>query len=145
MCYMTVLSTTSSADLAQYSNVLVDFSRELPGLAEERFLMHEFKWFIGSRSGCSCDLRHLGAGSEELGFSEPAEWFPEETEDIEATRMICAIIRRLVSLGEQVDCVDAWASDSPPSSPLTGDIEVDLSAVKDTEFRFFERHRFTFT
>lgn len=145
MCYMTVLSTTLSLDLAQYNTALVNFSRDLPGVAEEGFLTHEFKWFVGSRSGCSCDLRHLCAGSEELGFGEPAEWFPEEAEDIEATRMICAIIRRLVSLGEQVDCVDGWASDSPACSPLSGVIEVDLSAVKDTEFRFFERHRFTFT
>jgi hypothetical protein len=141
---MTVLSTTSCTDLSLHNTDLIRFSRELPGVPEERFLTHAFKWFVGSRSGCSCDLRHLSAGSIELGFGEPEEWFPEESDEIDATRNFSEIVRNLVSLGEQVDCVDAWASDGQAAASLAGDIEVNLSAIRDTEFRFFERHRFTF-
>jgi hypothetical protein len=65
---MTVLSTTSQADLATHNNDLVKFSKALPGVLEEKYLAHPFKWFIGSKSGCSCALRHLCVSSVELGF-----------------------------------------------------------------------------
>ena len=144
MCYMTVLSTTSAADLSVDNNELVQFSKALPGVAEERHLAHEFKWFIGSKSGCSCEFRHLYVSSVELGFGEPEDWFPEEASDIDATRQVLRKIRSLVAEGEQVDCVDAWASDNKVDAPLAGETEVDLSAVSDAQFRFFEMHRFTF-
>ena len=36
MCYMTVLSTTSQADLATHNNDLMKFSKTLPGVLEEK-------------------------------------------------------------------------------------------------------------
>ena len=144
MYYMTVLSTTSQADLATHNNDLVKFSKALPGVLEEKYLAHPFKWFIGSKSGCSCALRHLCVSSVELGFGEPEEWFPEEASDIEATKQVAATIRALVTEGAKVDCVDAWAHELMDAAPLGGDIEVNLSEVSDTSFRFFEMHRFRF-
>ena len=144
MCYMTVLSTTSEADLATHNNELVKFSKVLPGVPEEKYLAYPFKWFIGSKSGCSCELRHLYVSSVELGFGEPEDWFPEEASDIEATKQIASTIRALVKDGSRVDCVDAWAHEQKEAEPLGGDIVVNLSEVSDTSFRFFEMHRFSF-
>jgi len=143
MCYMTLLSTTSNEDLSQQNDNLVRFSRDLPGLAEESHLAHPHRWFIGSRDGCSCGFRHLYVDSVDLGFAEPQEWYPEEPEDIEATRRLAATIRRLVDGGAQVDCVDAWDHGSDANG-LSGTIHVDLAAVPDQALRFFENHRFVF-
>jgi hypothetical protein len=144
MCYMTVLSTSCETDLTVNNNEFVKFSKSLPGVPEEKYLAHAFKWFIGSKSGCSCELRHLYVSSVELGFGEPEEWFPEEPGDINATKQIAATIRALVSSGAEVDCVDAWAHEQKEAAALAGDITVCLSDVSDTKFRFFEVHRFSF-
>ncbi len=144
MCYMTVLSTTSDADLAVGNSETVQFSRELPGVPEETYLRFKNKWYVGSNSGCSCEFRHLLVASVELGFGPPEDWFPEAPSDVEATRHVIRSIRALVETGEQVDCVDAWAHGQESADPLAGDIEVDLPQVSDEAFRFFESHRFTF-
>ncbi len=144
MRYMTVLSTTSDADLAVGNNETVQFSRELPGVPEETYLRFKNKWYVGSKSGCSCEFRHLYVGSVELGFGPPEAWFPEAPSEIEATRQVIRSIRALVESGEKVDCVDAWAQGQESADPLAGDIEVDLTQVSDEAFRFFESHRFTF-
>jgi hypothetical protein len=145
MCYMTILSTTADTDLSVHNNELVTFTTSLPGIPEEQYLTHKFKWFIGSQSGCSCEFRHLYVDSVSLGFGEPEDWLPEEPGKIEATRQISAVIRSLVKSGAEVDCVDAWAHDQDSVEPLAGEIEVDLSEISDSAFRFFEMHRFTFT
>ncbi len=144
MCYMTVLSTTTDTDLTVHNNELVRFTASLPGIPEERYLAHTFKWFIGSKSGCSCALRHLCVASVELGFGEPEDWFTEEAGDIDATKQIAATIRSLVNNGAQVDCIDTWAHGQQDADPLAGELTVKLSEVSDTEFRFFEMHRFAF-
>ena len=144
MCYMTVLSTSSDADLAAGNNELVRFTRELPGIPEESYLQYKYRWYLGSKSGCSCEFRHLYVNSVGLGFEVPQEWFPEEPSDIEATLQVAAAIRVLVEGGESVDCVDAWAHGQTVADPLAGDIQVNLSEVSNERFRFFESHRFTF-
>lgn len=144
MCYMTLLSTTSVADLSLRNNEIVRFSAELPGIPEQKYLAFPRKWFVGSQSGCSCSFRHLCAGSIDLGFGEPEDWFPEEASDIEATRQVATVIRALVESGESVDCVDAWAHGQLDAPPLEAQINVSLADVSDTSFRFFENHRFTF-
>jgi hypothetical protein len=141
---MTVLSTNSETDLAAHNTDLVKFSKTLPGVPEEKYLAHQFKWFIGSKSGCSCEFRHLYVTSVEFGFGEPEDWFPEEASDIEATKQIATTIRALVSSGAEVDCVDAWMHAQQDAAQLAGDVVVNLSEVSDASFRFFEMHRFTF-
>ena len=144
MCYVTLLSTTSANDLAAHNSKLVTYSRALPGVPEEKYLRHANKWYLGSKSGCSCDFRHLYVGSVSLGFGEPEEWYPENPEDIEATRQVISLIRKLVSAGAEVECVDAWAHGQDEAEPLAGDQEVNLAEVGDAQFRFFEGHRFAF-
>lgn len=140
MCYSLILSTTSDRDLAASNNDAVIFSRALPEIPQVSELKHVHKWFVGSRSGCSCSFRHLY--SVDLGFSEPVEWHTENQEDIDATLQVIAIIRELVASGESVDCVDAWG-DPPGPVPVT-ELTVDLKRVRDREFRFFENHHFVF-
>jgi hypothetical protein len=144
MCYMTILSTTADIDLTAHNNELVRFSMSLPGVPEEKYLAHRFKWFIGSESGCSCEFRHLYVDSVSLGFGEPEDWLPEEPTKIEATKQISAVIRSLVRSGADVDCIDAWAHDQDAADPLAGELEVNLAEISDSAFRFFEMHRFTF-
>ena len=144
MCYMTLLSTTSDANLTLGNNDLVRFSQTLPGIPEEIYLRFKNKWYIGSQSGCSCEFRHLYIGSVELGFGLPEDWYPEGPHQIEATLQVIATIRSLVDSGESVECIDAWAHGEAAPTAIAGEIEVNLSELSDEAFRFFENHRFSF-
>jgi hypothetical protein len=143
MCYILFLSTDSTAELSTCNSSLLQFSRELPDQAEVALLEHPQKWFVGSRSGCSCDFRHLTVESVELGFDEPVDWYPEEPEAIEATLAFIKAIRPLVDQGARVDCIDTWNHDDEFAN-LAGTTRVDLSRVDDRAFRFYENHRFVF-
>ena len=141
MCYVVLLSTTSSVDLGADSSELVKFERELPqGAAIDR-LLYPHRWYVGSKSGCSCTFRHLL--STELGFGAPEEWYPEEPDEIAATLELVRVVRRLVEEGERVDCVDAWEH-ADPSLVSAASRTVDLARISDEEFRFFENHHFVF-
>ena len=144
MCYITIISTTLDIDLTVHNNDLVKFSKALPGVPEEKYLAHPFKWYLGSRTGCGCGFRHLHPTSVSLGFGEPEEWSPEEPSDVEATKHIAAIIRSMVVDGGEVDCLDIWAHGQEVDPGLAGEIEINLSDITDAAFRFYERHRFTF-
>ena len=144
MCYLTLLSTTSDIDLSLSDTPLLRFSAAMPGVPEERYLRFAHRWHVRSASGCSCQLRHLMTPTKDFGFCEPVDWFPEDAQDVEATRGFAVIVRELASGGERVDCVDAWAHGQPEPAPLAGDLEVDLCAVPAASFRFFENWRFSF-
>ncbi len=142
MCYQVILSTTSKEDLSSYNGDLIRFSIELPEIPETSLLKYLHKWYLGSQSECSCTFRHTRADS--LGFGEPEDWYPESTEAVEATLKVVEIFRELVSQGNQLDCVDVWEhEDMYPAK--AGDMEVDLSKIKNSEFRFFENYYFNFT
>lgn len=142
MCYVLLLSTTANLDLSEHNNDLVRFSRELPDIADTVKLRYPHRWYIGSKSRCSCSFRHLY--SIELGFGEPVEWYEEDMDDIRATIQVIGLIRRLVECGEKVDCVDAWDyKETHPSAKA--ELEVDLDIISDKAFRFFENHHFEFT
>jgi len=143
MCYMLLLATDASDDLATFSDELLSFECELPGVPAERLLTLPQRWFVAAPKSCSCDLRHLHVSSIELGFSEPVAWYPEEPEAIEATGRFIAVVRRLVERGAQVECVDAWY-DTPLEAMVAEPVTVDLSQVRDAQFRLFENHRFVF-
>ena len=140
MCYELILSTTSNRDLAASNTELVRFSRDVPAIAEVSDLKYAYKWYVGSRSECSCSFRHLY--SVDLGFGEPVDWYKEEQEDIDATLQVIAMIRSLIASGESVDCIDAWPR---PDTSGTTELMVDLRTVSDREFRFFENYHFIFT
>jgi hypothetical protein len=142
MCYIVVLSTDSPVDLSGENDRLIAFSRELPDRVDVDQLAYPHRWFVGSAHGCSCGFRHLHVSSIELGFAEPVDWFPEEPDDVEATRKFAAIVRRLVEQGAHVDCVDAW--EHGDSRALSGIVDIDVGQVSDARFRFFENHRFVF-
>ena len=74
MCYSLYLSTSSSEDLAGHNSELLRLAR-LDGTEPEGadLLRNQERWYVGSKSGCSCTFRHLF--SVELGFGEPVDWF----------------------------------------------------------------------
>jgi len=141
MCYVLLLSTTSDEDLAAHNTELVRFSRDVRSISDVSKLKYPHQWYVGSRSGCSCSFRHLY--SVDLGFGEPADWYEEEPQDIEATLQIISIIRALVAGGESVDCINAWEHQGMLPGPAS-ELDVELGALTDREFRFFENHHFTF-
>lgn len=145
MCYMIILSTTASDDLSLANSELLTFSKDLPGIAAESLLRYNNRWFVGSSSGCSCEFRHLGTPSFELGFAEPVDWFQENESAIEATRQFSKVIRALVERGEQVECIAHWAASPCEFEAAFGEMEINLNVVTDTTFRFFENQRFSFT
>ena len=140
MCYALILSTTSNEDLSQFNREDIRFNQQVPDRLPANLLLYPNKWYIGSRTGCSCSFRHLY--EPDLGFGIPEDWFPEEETDIEATKMFVHVVRSLLSTGERVDCIDAWDGNSErPFSQLS----VNLSQIRDEEFRFFENHHFDFS
>jgi hypothetical protein len=141
MCYELILSTTSDADLSQFNDDGLRFDNSYPDRASFAHLLYPHKWYIGSRTGCSCAFRHLY--EPEHGFGAPEAWFVEGPADIEATLKFIRLVRSLIAKGERVDCVDLWAgSDVAPHPPIS--MNVDLSQIREEEFRFFENYHFDF-
>jgi hypothetical protein len=139
MCYALILSTTSSEDLSQYNREEIRFNQAVPEHLPVDRLLYPSKWYVGSRTGCSCAFRHLY--EPDLGFGVPENWFPEEESDIQATQIFVRFVRSLLAKGESVDCTDAWDGKSEmPFARLT----VNLSQIRDEEFRFIENHHFDF-
>jgi hypothetical protein len=141
MCYELILSTTSGDDLSQFNDEGIRFDGSHSERPSFSHLLYPNKWYIGSRTGCSCSFRHLY--EPEQGFGIPEEWFQEEASDIEATLKFIRLVRSLIAQGKHVDCVDLWAGSGAPSKPPVR-MDVDLSRIRDEEFRFFENYHFDF-
>ena len=142
MCYAVYLSTDSTADLSVHTTDLVRLER-LNGERQDPvvgLLMFTNRWYIGSKSGCSCTFRHLV--STELGFGEPEEWYPEDQDALQATKHLYEVIAILLSAGHAVDCLDRWEGTEPKDIHT---LAVCLHEVSREAFRLFENHRFTFT
>ena len=142
MCYSVYLSTDAEGDLTLHNTPLLRFAkgltpeeREIPGL-----MRYPHTWYVGSKSGCSCTFRHLH--SIDLGFSAPVDWYPEDPDELEATKLFYDIVSNLVMEGSHVDCISLWAGAAKNGVPT---LEVDLSSIKREAFRFFENHHFIFT
>lgn len=140
MCYLLYLSTTSPEDLSNHNSELINFQRcEVADDARLSLLGNQEKWFVGSKSGCSCTFRHLS--SVELGFGEPQDWYPEDEDELQATAELYRVIARLVGAGNRVDCLDIW------EGAEVADIKtkvVNLNAVSEKALRLFENHHFVF-
>lgn len=140
MCYELILSTTSSEDLSKFNEEKIRFEKEIPSRLPADSLSYPNRWYVGSRTGCSCTFRHLYDSG--LGFGVPVDWYPEEQSDIEATLLFVRLIKSLLLMGENVDCIDLWEGNGEePFHPIS----VNLSQIRDEEFRFFENHHFDFT
>ena len=140
MCYVLILSTTSTDDLSRFNNDGMKFDGKIPDHLPAGHLLYSNKWYVGSRTGCSCSFRHLYGPEFEFGI--PEDWFPEEKADIDATLEFIRLVRSLIIKGEHVDCIDAW-DDLEGPEPVAS-LSVNLSKIRDEEFRFFENHHFDF-
>ena len=141
MCYELSISTTSNIDLSQFNDERILFDNSHPERPSFNHLRYPNKWYIGSRTGCSCSFRHLY--EPEHGFGTPEDWFLEQPSDIEATLKFIRLVKALIAKGERVDCVDLWAGSNPSTgSPVH--MNVNLSRIRDEEFRFFENYHFDF-
>jgi len=116
------------------------FDGKIPDHLPAGHLLYSNKWYVGSRTGCSCSFRHLYGPEFEFGI--PEDWFPEEKADIDATLEFIRLIRALVIKGEHVDCIDTW--DGQGAGEPVASLPVNLSKIRDEEFRFFENHHFDF-
>jgi hypothetical protein len=139
MCYALLLSTTSTEDLAKFNTGSLRFETAIPARLSADKLLYPNKWYVGSRTGCSCSFRHL-AGPE-FDFGVPQDWFPEEQLDIEATLQFVSVVRSLLSNGARVDCIDLWEGHDAEAIPW---VSVNLGLITDEEFRFYENHHFDF-
>ena len=140
MCYILFLSTSSLIDLSAESTTLVRFENLRADDIIAAGLHYSYKWYVGSKSGCSCSFRHLL--TSDLGFGKPEDWFPENDGDIDATRTFVLVVRKLLYDGHRVDCMDTWHG---AKSAEIVKMEVDLGGIADDEFRFFENYHFVFT
>jgi hypothetical protein len=102
-------------------------------------LKHQHKWFIGSKSECSCTFRHLHPSAVQLGFGAPEDWCPEEQDQIDATRELYGILKEIVQRGQQVEVLDCWIGDEEKEATVIG---VSLAEVPVDHFRLFEGYLF---
>jgi hypothetical protein len=140
MCYELYLSTSSSEELTEHNSELLRFERREPSRNEiAGVLLNPQRWFVGSKSGCSCTFRHLAGG--DLGFDEPQDWSPEDQDNVRATAELYRVIASLVGGGNRVDCVDLWPSNESAEFQT---LSVSLAKVPEKAFRLFENYRFVF-
>lgn len=141
MCYMVYLSTDCADDLSRQSSDLVRF--EKPSVETDspcpRILKHDHKWFVGSKSKCSCTFRHLCRESVDLGFGAPEDWFPEEQDEIDATHQLYELLTEIVQRGHQVEVLDCWSGDEDKDAVA---LDVSLKEVPVDHFRLFEGYVF---
>lgn len=142
MCYLVYISTDFAGDLTRHNCALVSFEKDFTHADSTilDLLLYDHLWYVGSKAGCSCTFRHLL--SVELGFGEPVDWSPEETDEIEATKMFYDVVAGLTSAGHKVDCIEIWADTK--RDQITR-LSVDMGAVSRDAFRFFENHHFIFS
>jgi len=139
MCYEVYLSTDSQEDLTTRNSELVRFKRVADSSTDPGIGLLDFShsWYVGSKSECSCTFRHLY--STELGFGEPVDWYPEEQDEIKATRELYVTLTSLLSSGYQIDLLDQW-NGAQPAGITT--LDVSLNDVPANAFRLFENHKF---
>lgn len=139
MCYSVYISTDITEDLTAHNSELVRFERLSNSNDDPTTILleHPDKWYIGSKSGCSCTFRHLM--SIELGFSDPVDWYIEEKDDIAATQELYSIFFKILSSGYRIDLVDSWQGAEPRDIKT---LDVSLHDVSITAFRLFENHKF---
>ena len=144
MCYTVYVSTTSNEALDLEPCPLYRFEHLTDGddPAIYGLLAYPSRWYLsGQWGGCSCHFRHAGQGWD-LGFSPPADWCPEDEDDIAATGAVYDLLRRLVDGGESVDSIDVWSGTEPWQVETMG---VSLAEVPRESFRFMEGRRFVFS
>ncbi len=139
MCYSVYLSTDAPEDLSFHNSELVRFKRLSDSNNDPTTVLLDYsqRWYIGSKSGCSCAFRHLM--SIELGFSDPVDWYKEEQDDIDATQELYSIFIKILSSGYRIDLIDSWQGTQP------GDIktlDVSFTDISINAFRLFENHKF---
>ena len=139
MCYAVYLSTTSKDDLTKFNSDLVRLERAKTEEEDASALLYPQRWYVGSKSGCSCTFRHLT--STELGFGEPVDWAPEEEDEILATAELYRVIRRIISEEHSVDLLNLWVG--MERGEITT-MDVDFNSIPEKAFRLFENHHFVF-
>ena len=139
MCYSVYISTDSSEDLSKHNSELVRFEKvtDLNDDICTKLLDFPNRWYVGSKSGCSCTFRHLL--SIDLGFAEPVDWYKEEQDEIDATRELYSTLDTLLSSGNRADILDRWQGISPEKIAV---LDVSLDVVGKGSFRLFENHKF---
>jgi hypothetical protein len=139
MCYAVYISTDSDADLSTRNSERVRFAKVDAAKADACASMLEFenKWYVGSKSQCSCTFRHIA--DVDMRFSEPEDWFPEEEDAIVATRELYSTLEWLLASGHKVDLVDGWMDSGPEGVKV---LDVSFDEVSAKAFRLFEDYRF---
>jgi hypothetical protein len=142
MCYSVYISTDSIEDLAAHNSESVRFERLSESNNDPTTVLLEYprKWYIGSKSGCSCSFRHLM--SIDLGFSDPVDWYEEEQDDIVATQELYSIFLKMLSSGYHIDLIDSWQGAQVREIKV---LDVSLNDISNTAFRLFENHKFKLT
>ena len=141
MCYLVYISTDFEGDLSRHNSALIRFEKDFTDCEPEvkDLLLYEHPWYVRSKAGCSCTFRHLL--SVELGFGEPVDWYEEQVDEIEATKIFYDVVAALISVGSMVDCMDIW---SGAKKDQIKRLTVDLLSISRGAFRFFENHHFIF-
>jgi hypothetical protein len=142
MCYLVYLSTDSAEDLLRRNSEWVRFRPvKEADRPHDTLLKNPNKWYVGSKSGCSCAFRHLYDEDPRVDFREPEDWSPEEEDAVKATIELYRVIAALRAGGHQVDCLDLWCD-----TPLDQIREkmVNLNTVPEKAFRLLEMCHFVF-
>jgi hypothetical protein len=67
------------------------------------------------------------------------DWYPEEQDELNATRELYTTLTSLLSAGYHVDLLDQWTGSQSVDIKV---LDVSLGEVSEAAFRLFENHKF---
>jgi hypothetical protein len=142
MCYGVYISTDSPENLTVRNSELLRFEKVVDPNSDPCIRLLDFpnRWYVGSKSVCSCTFRHLY--SVELGFGEPEDWYPEKKDELDTTLEFYAVLTSLFTSGYQVDLLDRWEGSQPEDIKI---LDVSFDNVSEKVFRMFENYKFRLT
>ena len=146
MCNIIFISTNQWFDLSQFNCEDISFTQSLPEYVPEIHQMKfKYGWYIAGYpniEACSCYFRIRPL---DLGFNVPEDWYEEDEQSIQATKIAYDIFESLIQKNISFEIIVSWAQGSVNTDFNTiHDVELDFTKIKRDEFCFIENSRMLF-
>lgn len=143
MCQVLLISTDQWINLKEFNCEDISFTQCLPDYVPEIYEMKfENRWYIAGypdENSCSC---HFRIRPLSLGFSKQEDWFYENEQSIQATKIAYDILKSLMDKQIKFEIIVSWTQGSINTDVNTiHDINLDFTNVDQDKFCFIENSR----